>query len=149
MTKKSVSNNDEVAQLQESLRRVLADYANLERRMQAERQSVKAQACRSLILDLLPTLDNLGRMTDHNPDPALGMITVELQKTLGQHGLERLWSRNKPFDPLTMEAVGTAPGEKDVAVREELAGYELNGEVLRHAKVLVGTGQTETKEKKE
>lgn len=148
MTNKRV-NSDEIQKLEESLRRALADYANLERRMQSERLSVKAQACRDLMQDLLPTLDNLNRMADHSPDPALGMITSELQRTLSRHGLERLWARNKPFDPQTMEAVGTSEGEKDVAVREESAGYVLNGEVLRHARVLVGTGQTETKEKKE
>lgn len=132
---------DKIAELEEARKRVLADYRNLERQSREERVQQREQACRELVLDLLPTLDHLNLAVDHKPDPVLGMILTDLQRVLAEHGLERVWARNKPFDPQTMEAAGVAPGEKDVAVREEHAGYALNGKIIRPARVLVGTGE--------
>lgn len=134
---------EKVAALEESLRRAMADYRNLERQSREERVQLREQACRDLMIDLLPTLDHLNMAVDHKPDPVLGMILSDMQKILAAYGLERIWARNKPFDPDTMEAVGEGPGKVGEVVREEQMGYALNGRVIRHAKVVVGNGKKE------
>lgn len=130
-----------LAACQEAQKRSLADYHNLLRRTTEEKRAITADANRELLSDLLPTLDHLNLAVDHQPDSVLSMITAQLQRALSKHGLERLWVRNKQFDPQLMEAAGTAPGPKDQVVREEQSGYELNGKILRHARVVVGTGE--------
>lgn len=127
--------------LEEKLKRALADYHNLLRRTTEEKSQIRQEANRQLMIDILPTLDTLGRAIDHQADPVLSMVLTELQKALTKHGLERIWTRNKPFDHNTMEAIGTDNGPKDIVIKEEQPGYELNGTVIRHAFVIVGNGQ--------
>lgn len=128
---------------EEAHKRALADYKNLEFRTRQERSQLFARASAEVLADLLPTLDNLELTLQHFSDPSLKMVVTEFMNTLQRHGLVRLQTVGQAFDPLTMEAIDTAPGPQEQVVREQRAGYKLGDSVLRHASVVVGNGQEE------
>lgn len=141
----SKSTPDELAQLQqlvnekeEAHKRVLADYQNLLRRSAEEKKALIASANQNILTDLLPTLDHLELAMQHFSDSSLQMIVGDFKKTLENYGLRRIETVGKAFDPQTMEAVDTEPGEEGKVVKEQRAGYWLNDNVLRHAEVVVG-----------
>ncbi len=136
----------ELAVCQEAQKRILADYRNLEQRTQQEKVIWREQAARMLILDLLPTLDHVMLAQKHLSDPSIKLIADDLQKVLSAHGLEALPTIGQEFDPSQMEAVATDAGKKDEVLAEEERGYQLNGKVIRPAKVIVGRGESLTKE---
>lgn len=136
---------DVITQLQQELeqkdaawKRALADYHNLEQRTKSERQQQAQWAASELVEDLLPTLDHLQLALQHFSDPSLKMIADELARTLQHHGLVAVQAVGQVFDPNTMEAVGTEPGEPEIVIREQQAGYNLHGKLLRPARVIVG-----------
>jgi molecular chaperone GrpE len=141
--------NAEIASLKDQLvsekqdkLRALADYQNLIRRTQAERQSMAQLATRALVEDLLEHFDHLSMAADHLKDPALQMIVGQLWQTLESHGLVEITALGKPFDPTCMEVVESAEisekHDKDEVVRKVASrGYRLNGTVVRIAKVVL------------
>jgi molecular chaperone GrpE len=130
----------QVVEKEELYRRALADYRNLQQQTQQERARLIQMAASGVVEDLLPTLDHLEMALQHFKDPSLQMIADSLMQTLQNHGLVRIEAAGMPFDHETMEAVDTAAGEKDVVVQVRRNGYRLNGNVIRHAQVVVGDG---------
>lgn len=131
----------QVAEKEELYRRALADYRNLQLQSQQERVRLIQMAAAGVVEDLLPTLDHLEMALQHFADPSLQLIADSLMQTLQGHGLMRIESVGQPFDHETMEAVDTAAGEKDIVVQVRRNGYRLNGNVIRHAQVVVGNGK--------
>jgi molecular chaperone GrpE (heat shock protein) len=89
----------------------------------------------------VPSFDHLQLAVAHFPDPSLKMIVGEVERVLQQHGLQKMNVVGEKFDAQTMEAVDTSAGEKEIVTGEQLAGYTLNGKVIRHAQVIVGNGE--------
>lgn len=122
---------------QEREKRVLADYQNLVRRSQEERLRMAKLAASEMAMAVLQPLDHLQLAAEQIQDKGLSMVVTEFWQSLRDQGLEEIMVMGKPFDVTTMEVVekkGT--GEKVVAVASR--GYRLNGEVIRHAKVILG-----------
>ena len=70
----------------------------------------------------------------------LEMVRKQMVDTLSRHGLEKIASLNKPFDPNLHEAVAQEQSNdvaENTVIREHQAGYLLNGRLLRAAKVVV------------
>lgn len=131
----------QVAEKEELYRRALADFRNLQHQTQQERARLIQMAAAGVMEDLLPTLDHLEMALQHFEDPSLRLIADSLMQTLQNHGLVRIESLGQKFDHETMEAVDTAAGEKDVVTQVRRQGYRLNGNVIRHAQVVVGNGE--------
>jgi molecular chaperone GrpE len=125
----------------EAHKRALADYQNLQRQQGQERLRIIELAASGVIQDMLPVLDHLQLALQHFADPSLKMIVDEFKQVLHQHGLEEVPAVGKMFDHQTMEAIDTDSGEKDKVTALRRAGYKLNGQVIRHAQVVVGTGK--------
>ncbi|MDQ3008621.1 MAG: nucleotide exchange factor GrpE [bacterium] len=123
---------------QESERRSLADYQNLVRRTQADRIKMAKMANQELVVALLQPLDHLELAAKQINDQGLTMVVTQLWQTLNQQGLEKLDIDGKKFDPVLMEVVDKN-GEGDVVTSVLQQGYQLNGEVIQPAKVVVGT----------
>lgn len=133
----------QVQEREELYRRALADYRNLQQQTQQEKIRLIQMASAGLMEEMLPTLDHLEMAMQHFKDPSLQMIADQLMQVLQAHGMTSIEAVGQPFDHLTMEAVDTAVGEKDVVVALRRQGYRLNGNVLRHAQVVVGDGTKE------
>lgn len=135
-----------IDELQNQLKRALADYQNLEKRTHEERHEQVRSANRYLLLRLLPVLDTLLLAGRHVEDEGLKLSIKQFQDVLKQEGVERIETENKHFDPKIMEAVEVEKGDEGKVLSEIRAGYILNGEVLRVAQVKVGKQKIDSKE---
>lgn len=128
---------------QESERRARADYQNLVRRNQEERALLIKLATKSFVADLLTPLSHLTLAAQQLKDQGLDMVMGQLWQTLENQGLKEINPLGQPFDIATMEVVDKEDGldEEDknvVVVKVVKTGYLLNGEVIEHAKVVMG-----------
>ncbi len=128
---------EQLAQAKTAELRAHADYQNLRRRTEEERIKIVKFASRELAAALLQPLDHLDLAVAHLKDKGLEMTVQHLWQTLKDHGLTTMEVVGQPFDPLTMEVVDKE-GEGEVVTKEVKKGYLLNGEVIQHAKVIVG-----------
>lgn len=118
--------------------RALADYHNLEKRIQDTKEETIKHATKRVILRLLPFLDNLEKAEIFIKDPGLGMIKNQFYKTLQEEGVEELTILGKHFNPEQAEAVDTVDGKEDDIIAEVVRkGYALFGKVIRPAQVKV------------
>ena len=140
--KKQVSSSKE---LQDRLARALADYQNLEKRIEREKADF-IKFTNAILLDrLLPVLDNLEKMEGSPSDQGLKIAVSELKSILKAEGVEEIEAGGKKFAPSEMECLEKVKGAENEVVVVCQKGYKLNGKVLRPAKVKVGAGKKEAK----
>lgn len=136
-----------------------AELVNTKRRMEEEHAAKRVFLNAGLIEELLPVADSFAmaignteawEKVDENWRRGIEYIRAQFDKVLEQHGVTRIKAEGEAFDPTrheSIEDVITEDKDKDnivMATRQE--GYELNGRVLRPAKVTVYTYQTTTNE---
>lgn len=131
----------QVKELDSKWKRALADYQNLEKRIQSEKQQFVKIANAGLIHHLLSIIDDLERAADHIKDSGLGIIINRLHKLLEQEGVQLIPTDNQPFNPAQMECIEKTPGPKDIVTSTITKGYLLHDTVLRPAQVMVGSGE--------
>ncbi len=134
--------------LQNQVKRVLADYQNLERRAAEEKKEWVRFASKELMLKLLPVLDALTLVSEHLKDKGLALSVNQFLDILQQEGLKKIETIGQQFNPQFMEAVETEAGEEGKVLAEIRPGYLLNEKLLREALVKVGKEKVE-KEKEE
>ena len=132
---------DKNKDLENQLKRALADYQNLEKRIAEEKSSWVQSANKDLILRLLPGLDNLILAEKHTEDKGVRISIDHFLDILRKEGVEKIDTIGREFDPHLMEAVSTKIGAEGKVLEEIKAGYTLKGEVLRPAQVVVGRQQ--------
>lgn len=146
---------DETAALKEELEaeqnkylRLLADYDNFKRRSQKDRQDAEKFRSQSLLVDLLPVLDNFDRAlsveTKSEESASLlkgvEMVQKSLIEAVKREGLEEIKALGEPFDPNFHQAVmqeKDETAEPGIVLMELQKGYTLKGRVLRPAMVKV------------
>lgn len=139
---------DELARLKDMAARAQADLQNAKARLEKEAQQIRAYAVQGLVERLLPTVDNFQRAFSHLPEDlkdhdwvkGLQATEQQLMSDLTAVGLKKMDSLGKPVDPERHEVLQAGDGEKDTVVNVLEEGYELNGKVIRPAKVTVGSG---------
>lgn len=129
--------------LENQLKRVLADYQNLEKRTHREKHEWVKIANKELLLRLLPVLDTLYLAQNHIKDQGIDLSIKQFLDVLKLEGVEKIETYGHEFNPKLMECVETVEGEKDKVMEEVTCGYTLNGEVLRAARVKVGKKEKE------
>jgi molecular chaperone GrpE len=133
------------ADLQNQLKRALADYQNLERRVTEGRDEIAHWATGGVISKMLPILDNLEKALEGASEEEKGsawfrgvaLAVKQFQDVLKSEGLEELKAEGE-FDPVKHEAVDTRDGKENHILEVVQKGYNLNGKVLRPARVVVG-----------
>jgi molecular chaperone GrpE len=138
MTKKI----DKNLELENKLKRALADYQNLVKRVNEEKSEFVKFFSRELILKLLPVFDDLQRSQQHLNDAGLNLIIAKFKTVLESEGVAELNLANTIFDPKTAEVSELINGKKDYIIEIVQPGYTLNGRVLRPARVKVGKGDS-------
>ena len=118
--------------------RALADYQNLEKRTQGEKQEIRIYAAEVVLARLLPALDTLTKAAQHLKDTGLELALKELYAVLTEQGVEKIDVLDKPFDPHQMECIEVVAGKDTIVVEEVLPGYRLHDKILRVAQVKVG-----------
>ncbi len=123
--------------------RAVADYKNLERRVEEHQSHLVSLANASLVSKLLPTLDLMETALKHLNDPGLTMIVKQLEDTLKSEQVSEIEALHQHFDIETMECSETKPGKKDQVLEVVKKGYRYKDFVIRPAQVIVGKGQEE------
>lgn len=128
----------ELDRVNEQLKRALADYHNLERRVNQEKQNFSKLSAGVLILKFLPVLDNLKKAAEHIKDDGVKLIIKQFDQILATEDVKEIPALGQVFNPKIHEAVEVVQGnEDDKVVRVVETGYFLGDKVLRPAKVVV------------
>lgn len=130
--------HQQVTDLEAKWKRAVADYRNLERRVNDQQRVVVKWANAMLIEKLLVIMDDLGRANKQLQDKGLELVIERFRDVLKSEGVEPIEALGRDFDPELMECLETVAGVKNQVVKVVLTGYTLNGKVLRPAKVAVG-----------
>jgi len=139
---------------QQQILRLSADFENFRRRVDREREEIRAIVARELLASLLPAYDNLERALKALPDEAslsglrkgLDMTRQSFLDGLASQGVERVATVGHPFDPEVHEAIAqvTASAPEGTVLEEYQAGFRWRGRVLRAALVQVSAGGGES-----
>ena len=129
-------------------RRAEADLQNFRRRSEQERADSSRFAGTSLILNLLPIVDDFERAFGSLDEHIAGMtwfdgvhlIYRKLIALLESAGVKPIKTEGETFDPAFHEAVAHVEGEENKVISEVQRGYLLHDRVLRPAMVVVGKG---------
>lgn len=138
--------------------RLQAEFENFRRRSLKERQEAHVYGHQNLVKDLLTTVDNLERASEHAAPSAGGdlqsvlqgieLVRRELLATLGKHGVTEIEAEGKPFDPAVHEAMTQVPDDSvpaNTVIHVLQKGYQLRDRMLRPARVTVSTGGAEAR----
>lgn len=137
----------QIADLQEQLLRVRADFDNFRRRTRQEKEELSQFATKKLIADLLPTIDNFERamtalvaVPDDQLKTGIEMVHRQLVQVLSGYGVTPMDVTGETFDPARHDAVMQEVSEEHAAgtvLAELQKGYLLHDKVLRPAMVKV------------
>ncbi|WP_416144512.1 nucleotide exchange factor GrpE [Planococcus koreensis] len=146
---------DETEKLREELEaernkylRLMADFDNYKRRAVKDRQEAEKFRAQSVLVDLLPVLDNferalaMGTGSEESSSLLKGveMVQKSLLEAVKREGLEEIKSVGEAFDPNVHQAVMQEKDDSAEAgsvLMELQKGYTLKGRVLRPAMVKV------------
>ena len=135
-----------IAELNERIVRLTADFDNFRKRAQREKDEARQFANQGLLEKLLPVLDNfemaLTAVKDADPSVRDGvqMILDQLLGVLKESGVETVDAMGQPFDPNLHEALSqeeTTEVEEGTVVQQVQRGYKLNDRLVRPARVVV------------
>ncbi len=138
----------QIADLQNRLLRLQADFTNFRKRNTEEREKLGRYVTSQVAREFLKVLDNFQRaeasMETDSDGTALqvGMEKIHKQfaKALETLHIEEIPAEGKPFDPQVHEAVmqGSNPDLPDESIDLVLEkGYRIGDDVIRHSKVRV------------
>ncbi len=162
--KDDASEKGSIEELKNQLVRALADYDNLRKRTESEKEVWFKFAAERIVVRLLPILDSLESAQNHLKDQGLGIALSEFKKVLDEEGLVEINPKQgDEFDPEVHEAIesieasgpeGLRPGggEKGKVAELVLTGWKFEdlpaqagGRVVRPAKVKVYGDRKEEK----
>ncbi len=144
---------EKVNELENQLKRAVADYHNLEKRICEGRSELTKLGISDFLLKIIPSLDHLEQVVENGRSilseqneskdwyKGVEMAVKELRKVLAEEGLEAV--QTETFDPNLHEAVETEEGEDGKILKVLQMGYNLNGKIVRPAKVVVGKSKGE------
>ena len=130
-----------VSELEEQWKRALADYRNLEKRIEKEREGFIRFASEPLVDKLLYVFDNLKRACENFHNKGLKIVRDQFWEVLQSEGVENIKCVGEKFDPQLMDAVAMVRGARNIVADEVMPGYLYKGKCIRPAKVKVGKGK--------
>ncbi len=139
---------EKVAQLQEKLLRLQADFDNSRKRLQRDKEDAIRFANEGLLEELLPVIDNfeLGLQAAGTASDAksiaqgMQMVKTQLQRFLSDCGVQEINTAGQKFDPHLHEAIGqqeTTEHPDGTVLSQQRKGYKLRDRLMRPAAVIV------------
>ena len=136
-----------IAKLQDMLARSQADFDNLKKRTERDREDMIFFLKLDIFKKILPRLDDLERIIYNTPETERNWALYEwilsmqkaLVKDLEKLGVKAFESKWHTLDPERHEVMTQVPGEEWVIIDEFEKWYILGDRVLRVAKVVVGS----------
>ena len=135
----------ELDELNDRYKRVLAEFENYKKRSGKEREMLYNSLLADIVSSFLPVIDNLekaaeAKTEDENYKQGLELVLKHFKDVLTKFGVEEIKTVGETFDPEVHEAVSSiqdeTKGEKEI-VQEFRKGYKVGTKVIRHAMVVV------------
>jgi molecular chaperone GrpE len=131
--------------------RAHAEMENIRRRSERDVTNARKFALERFAQDLLPVVDSMEKATEvesDNPEVTSMREGVEMTMkmfvdTVSKFGLKQIDPMGEKFDPNSHEAMVMQPNpdvEPNTVIAVFQKGYELNGRVIRPARVVVSQG---------
>jgi len=128
--------------------RLRADFDNYKRHAEAQREKLAGIGKEAILEDVFPLVEHMERAIRVAKDAddrtgmleGIEMVYNELLRVLEKHGVERIETVGRPFDPEIHEAVAVAvhaDTPEGTVVEEVRAGFVKGGKLLRPASVVV------------
>ena len=136
---------------EEKYLRACADLENFRKKVERDKIDSAKFAGENILTALLPVFENFKRASAHRPknlaenEWADGIAAIEKQfeSTLENFGLRKVGAEiGTDFDANRHEVIATGDGESGKILDVVEDGFELNGKILRAAKVRVGKDAT-------
>ena len=140
----------EVLDLKDKHIRLQAEFDNYRKRTLKERMELLKTASESLLVGILPVIDDFDRaiqtlnaIEDESPvKEGVRLIYNKFQEFLKQNGVKEIEAKDQVFDTDLHEAITTFPAPtedlKGKIIDVVQKGYYLNDKVIRHSKVVIG-----------
>ena len=131
--------------------RLYSEFENFRKRTAREKIELINSGNKSLMLKIIPTIDDFERAIESNKSvddinivkEGFELIYHKMMKTLESEGVKVMETNGEPFDVEFHEAITRIPAPdkslKGKVVDTVEKGYYLNDNVLRYAKVVVGS----------
>lgn len=143
MAKRTDTSTERIRELEHQLKRALADYDNLQKRIEADKDQIINFSKIIILSKFLAVLDTFEKIEkeckEANPGLREGIdLTLDqFKKVLESEGVEEIKTDGE-FDPRFHEAVDIVAGEVDNKIVEVVGkGYSLGEKIIRPAKVRV------------
>jgi molecular chaperone GrpE len=148
---------EELQIFQDKYLRLAAEFENYKRRAQRDQSDSIRFGNESLLINLLPIIDNLERAIQCAIDagtngPLLEGVELthkQFLETVGKVGVRQISSKGNPFDPAVHQAVTQVESEHmapNTVVEEFQKGYFLHDRILRPAMVSVAKEKSDQTE---
>lgn len=142
-TSKIKTKVSEVEVLKNQLVRALADYDNLQKRIEREREEITKLSNLGLLVRLLPVVDMFEEAQKHLGDSGLEIALGQFLSVLKEDGIEKIpVAKGDNFNENIHEAIEVIKTEDKLSVGKiaevSLCGWKYtDGTIIRHAKVKV------------
>jgi len=139
-----------LSEINDKYLRLSAEYDNYRRRTLKEKMELTKTAGESILLALLPVIDDFDRAMSHIDDAkdinalkeGMQLIHTKFNDFLGQQGMKEIEAKDKEFDTDVHEAVTKIPAPAEEMKGKVIdcieKGYTLHDKVVRFSKVVVG-----------
>lgn len=135
----------ELDELNDRYKRVLAEFENFKKRSGKERETLYNSILSDIVEVFLPIVDNLENALkvetqDVEYKKGIELVLKQFKDVLKSKGVEEILAMGETFDPALHEAVGSVQdSEKNVQeiVQEYRKGYKIGSKVIRHSMVVV------------
>ena len=146
--KKKDPKDEKIDELNDKLRRSMAEFDNYRKRTDKEKSAMYEIGAKDVIEKILPIVDNFERGLNTIPEDAKGTAFAEgmekiykqFVKTLDDLGVKPIEAIGKPFDPNFHNAVMHVEDEnlgENVVAAELQKGYTYKESIVRHSMVQV------------
>ncbi|MBU0572590.1 nucleotide exchange factor GrpE [Patescibacteria group bacterium] len=137
-------NEKELGKVKNQLMRALADYDNLRKRIEREREGFEKIVSARFATKILSVFDMIEEAQRHLKDSGIALTLEEFKKILSEEGIEKIMvGQGDKFDEKVCEAVEVVENGKDGKIAEViLTGWKFKeGPVIRPTKVKVSKGK--------
>ena len=135
----------ELDELNDRYKRVLAEFENYKKRSSKERETLYNSIVSDIVEVFLPVVDNLENALkietqDVEYKKGIELVLKQFKDILKSKGVEEIPAMGETFDPSLHEAVSSVQDPEKNAqeiVQEYRKGYKIGSKVIRHSMVVV------------
>lgn len=144
--KKSNADKEKIAELEDRVKRQLAEFENFRNRTEKEKQAMFETGAKSVIEKILPVIDNFERgfatVEDADAEDAfvkgMNQVYKQMMDELDKIGVKPIEAIGTEFDPNFHNAVMQVESEEfesGIVAQEFMKGYTYRDSVVRHSMV--------------